>query len=604
MHKETRTQLDGVEVEKDQDQTQESEGLSRPFGHIRIDDKETSYVGPDHWAAILEHITQVKDYFDVADDMAESQPGESPGPALLIDPSRSTTKAEILASIPPRAVTDRLLSRYFRSMEIRQYEAFWQDPWSSPTMWIALLLAMLSLATSLCRRSGEALPSQLERAERATDAFRQRTVQCLVLADYTSLVPHTLEAMLVYMHGEYNRSKDAQPGIFLMMGMVVRLALRMGYHRDPSQSPFSPFHAEMRRRVWTLVCHTGMMFSSQNGFPSLIRAEQSDTRLPRNLLDEDIKPHMAELPPSRPSTDPTPVAFMIAKDAIMNVYRGIYEHLAAMAPTPYDTVLALDQQLQDARAAIPPHLRMRSMDQSVFDPPDLIIKRLYLEFGYQKGRCTLHRQYLTESRTADRYAYSRVVCIEAAMRLLEYQSSLHAELQPGGQLSGQCYYVSSFTTHFFLTAAMIVCLEVSRLDEETGEKQRDSLLAALDRSHKLWRANSPQSAEARKLGNALADVLSNFRQRDRQQWTRRAAVSSAAPTSPLLSARPGDAGSPAVENSSSSQSQSYFGNDTASDVFDSNDWAGSAAADTTWERMLQMPVSVDWDAWDKQLELL
>ncbi|KAI9850152.1 MAG: hypothetical protein M1838_006039 [Thelocarpon superellum] len=469
-------------------------------------------------------------------------------------------------------------------------------------MWIGQLLAMFSMAVLLCRRSGDALPEPLQQAEQAAETFRRRTVQCLILADYTSLVPHTLEAMLIYLHGEYAQSNDAQPGIFVTMGMVIRLALRMGYHRDPCHSPhISPFQAEMRRRMWTLVCHTDMMFASQNGLPSLVRAEQSDTRLPRNLLDDDMHEDMSELPPARPLTDPTPVAFVIVKDGIMRVYRRIVEHLATIAPSPYDNVLALDQQLQEARHAIPPYLRMRSMDQSIADPPELIIKRLYLEFGFQNARCALHRRYLSESQSRHRYAYSRSVCIEAAMRLLQHQAMLHAELQPGGQLSRESGYITSFTSHFFLTAAMIVCLELSNIGEEDGGTQREHLLDVLKRSHQIWCAESAQSHEARKVADALAVVLRNAHESNRQPWRPPIASPSSiplfrsmalnTPTSPMAGR--------------GCQTHSNDGVATG-DVSNDQDCVGNADVNTgmTWEDMLQMPGGINWDAWDKQLDHL
>lgn len=48
-------------------------------------------------------------------------------------------------------------------------------------------------------------------------------------------------------------SQDDQVHCYLMMGVAVRLALRMGLHRDSSKigTHFTPFEAECRRRM----CH-------------------------------------------------------------------------------------------------------------------------------------------------------------------------------------------------------------------------------------------------------------------------------------------------------------------------------------------------------------
>ena len=418
-------------------------------------------------------------------------------------------------------------------------------------------------------------------------------MQSLILADYTSLVPFTLEAMLLYIYGEYHRSRDAQPAIFALMGMVVRLAQKMGYHREPSYaSKIPPFEAEMRRRLWLLVCHTDMLFASQHGFPSFIRGEQSDTRLPRNLLDEDMYPDMPELPASRPMTDPTPVGSLIAKDGMIRVYRRIVEYLAAVGPKFVSKrVLALDQELQEARNEIPLYLRMRSMDQSIADSSELIIRRMYLEFNYQKGRCTLHRQYLTQPQLRLQHPYSRMTCIEAALQLLNHQSTLHEETQPGGQLQHYRGSVSEFTNNFFLTAAMIICLELSYVDEQRDEKQTGDLLAALDRSRRIWCEESAQSHAARKVADALEMFLKKARgshvQRSRSSVDAFSVSSSVQAKSIEFH---GLETSAAGSNAKSSNTDGSNSNDS----FGPQSSVGSGLTTMTWEDMLQMPMDIDW----------
>ena len=453
-------------------------------------------------------------------------------------------------------------------------------------MWIALLYAIMALATQFYRRSDDALPEPLGQDKFITDNFQRRTVQCLILADYTSLVPFTLEAMLVYLYGEYYQSPDAQPGIFVTMGMVVRLALRMGYHRDPSHSgSIPPFQAEMRRRVWTLVCHTDMLFCSQNGLPSFIRAEQCDTQQPRNLMDGDLQPDMTELPPARPLTEATPVSFLIAKDSVVRVARRIVEHLAMVSPTPYDAVLDLHHQLQEARDTIPPQLRMRSMDRSVTDSSELIMERFLLDFSYQNARCRLHRPYLMVSRSEVAYAFSRKHCVEAALLLLDHQSTLHEEIHPAGQLHGLSWFLTSFATNAFLTAAMAICLEISRDHVDNTASQGHRLVAALVTSHKIWCASRAKSSEARKAADALAIMLRIARERDRWRASRTASVSQDA-------------------SDSNSESDWHFTatldsddvNGVTLDTSSPQDTSRMADTELTWEELLRVPpeLDVDW----------
>jgi Fungal specific transcription factor domain len=64
--------------------------------------------------------------------------------------------------------------------------------------------------------------------------------------------------------------------------MIVRTALRMGYHRDARHSArISPFHGEMRRRAWAVIFGLDIIVSSQIGLPRMIKERQSDTAEPQ-----------------------------------------------------------------------------------------------------------------------------------------------------------------------------------------------------------------------------------------------------------------------------------------------------------------------------------
>ncbi len=56
--------------------------------------------------------------------------------------------------------------------------------------------------------------------------YRLRTVQCLVTSDYTKSVDNTIETLTLYIHGEYSSRWDAEVGLWVVIGMIVRLAMR------------------------------------------------------------------------------------------------------------------------------------------------------------------------------------------------------------------------------------------------------------------------------------------------------------------------------------------------------------------------------------------
>jgi len=63
-----------------------------------------------------------------------------------------------------------------------------------------------------------------------------------------------IETLDLHSFAEYNSDSDGDLGTSIISGMMMRIALQQGYHRDPSQMPgISVFQGEMRRRIWSAV---------------------------------------------------------------------------------------------------------------------------------------------------------------------------------------------------------------------------------------------------------------------------------------------------------------------------------------------------------------
>jgi len=101
----------------------------------------------------------------------------------------------------------------------------------------------MTLATLSGLSSGEVHPDTRGVPYEMLQAYNESCVQCLVLSDYTKPTRYTLETMMIYGEAEFLMSQDDQVHSYLMIGVAVRLALRMGLHRDSSKiwTHFTPF---------------------------------------------------------------------------------------------------------------------------------------------------------------------------------------------------------------------------------------------------------------------------------------------------------------------------------------------------------------------------
>ncbi|KAF2172348.1 hypothetical protein M409DRAFT_17583 [Zasmidium cellare ATCC 36951] len=524
------------------------DGATKPFGQMRISKNEISYVGETHWQAILNGISELKrDLGDNEDgegdqtnghtepeepdtdlygnafgnvpltslpggDKANSPPHATTGLGFLIGSSNFVSREQLISSVPEKRVADRLLSLWFNSPDPfkpiihaptfqDEYRRFWRNPQETPTMWLGLLYAILSLAASFGLRDSDPTSAAAQAILADVNEYHTLCGSAAVMADFTKPKQYTIECLILYSAGL--RSNDAFVNVWLMIGLIVRLALRMGYHRDPASYPaISTFDGEMRRRVWAIISMIDVLISFQLGLPSMVRTLQSDTQSPRNLLDRDFNVNTKVLPPSRGIDELTPSSYTRAKLRITRIFADASELSHATIPPSHEEMMELDRKLEEARAHIPPLLQMPDISELVTDPAEQLMCRFNLDLLYLKVKMVLHRRYmekpfaqLSPHEQQMGIGISRKACTSCALRVLQHHHTIYTASQPGGQLESVKWYMGSISTHDFLLAAMIICLELSQQISPDSAvmnpggrlcPQRAAMMDALEKSQKIW----------------------------------------------------------------------------------------------------------------------
>ncbi|KAL2178651.1 fungal-specific transcription factor domain-containing protein [Thermothelomyces heterothallicus CBS 202.75] len=534
---------DDGEVQGD-DESDVDDGLAKSLGVLKMDPARSKhvYLGEEHWHTILLDIAEVKNYFaSHKKDLETSyeriklaKPPTAKQPPTLLMGATPATEVELRAELPPKSKIIALCSRYFSSMDNavnilhaptfwQQLRDHWQDPSKTPIMWLALLYAVMCLALISYHKVGDEPPELKGRVLELADEYRLRTVQCLVAGDYTKPTQHTVEAMMLYGFCEYSSRWDADLSLWIINAMVVRVALRMGYHRDGKWfSTLTPFEAEMRRRTWALVRMMDIILSHQVSLPSMISEHDCDTELPHNIYDEEFGPDTKVLPPSRPNTEPTPVSYMVQKVKLCDLLGTILQATGRVkSPVHYDEILRFDAKLRDFKAGLPPHLRMQPLE-GCDAPLTLIMARFHLEILYLKIMCLLHRKYMPRARHNPRYAHSRRSAIEASLETLRVLATLHRESQPGGLLHPVKWFFTSVATKDFLLPAMVIVVDlhfdnagqgpVGQQDAQSlyfwSREQRQEMIDRLELTRDIWKELSDTSVDAVKASNIL-DIMLN-----------------------------------------------------------------------------------------------
>ncbi|KAI3152087.1 transcriptional regulator family: Fungal Specific TF [Penicillium roqueforti] len=579
-------------------------------GTLVVKNEGTSYIDSANWRAILEEINDVKECIgeNSNDEGVDIDPYDASSPVLLLGNSRPVSKEEMLMDIPPRSIADRLVSRFLKTSEParvvihvptyqKEYEEFWLHPADKSFTWISLLYSIMALSVSLHHRGSEQSPSTMEDSINSWAIFRKRSSQCLIQANYITPGRYKGEALLLYSLTEFYRTQDAQIGMSYLLGITIRLAMRMGYHRDPRHYPMlSAMDGEMRRRLWALLVQLDTIVSFQVGVPRTIQPWQYDTELPSNLWDTDFDESSVQLPPGRPDNEGTDCSYMRAKSHVMSVFGQITDLAFSQERSSYDEILEIDRRLETAHDMIPSFLKVRPMTQCIADPAELTTRRFALELLYQIARLVLHRRYIAETNT--KFAYSRSVCLAAARQVLQYNTEIWSEFMPGGQLFAARYFLNSLQNSFILSA-MILCLEMSQ-DADRGHasrlepRERAEFLLLLESTHRIFMETRHRSVDTQRAVNALTIMLKRVKKGDSQSSSSTAGQSMAPMDNYIL-----------TQSTSASvldqQYSTYTSNISELQSAIPNPGQTSYNSLGVIEDMLDIPAQLDWNLYDSHI---
>ncbi|KAJ5888344.1 fungal specific transcription factor domain protein [Penicillium taxi] len=499
------------------------------YGSFRTPEIGANYVSSSHWSAILDSITNLRNYIARDEEIHPRvldpvQPSAGfPKPQLLYSSAMHETSASILKNLPPRLTVDRLVSRYFNSLDIapgivhsgkflREYEVFWKAPHDTPILWVGILFSIMCLSTQLQQAFSSlenSTPSyghprqtsQVGDSEDLSTMYKVKAIQCLLLGHYTKGGPYDMEI-----------------GIWVLVGNIVQIAIHMGYHRDAKHfASISPFAGEMRRRIWAMIVQLDFSVSTQLGLPRLIKESDTDTAEPRNLNDSDFDEHTSTLPASKPETEVTPTLYVLAKLRLLSVGANVADVAMQPQPHPYAEIMELDQRIEEARKKIPSSLKWTGLGSSLNVPSRIIVQRIWLEVIIHQLKIVLHRKFLEPSRFDQQYDRSRSACLEAAMQILNFQRLVDEETSPDGLLYQSRWMVSSAFTNDFLLATSVLCFYLqahnkkdkspNNLIDSDLELDMEKIRELLKTSQTIWRRQCATSREALKAITALDYVL-------------------------------------------------------------------------------------------------
>ncbi|KAM5485537.1 hypothetical protein McanCB56680_001837 [Microsporum canis] len=149
--------------------------------------------------------------------------------------------------------------------------------------------AVASLREEDCiARLGESREALLRR-------FHLGAKRALIKADFLNSSDLTVyRAFLLYLLS-MREFVDAQT-LWVLSGVAMRIAQRMGLHRDGARFGLPIFEVEMRRRLWWPTLYFDGLSGELCGMGASLAGSSWDTKLPLNVNDSEITPGMRDLP--------------------------------------------------------------------------------------------------------------------------------------------------------------------------------------------------------------------------------------------------------------------------------------------------------------------
>ncbi|KAI2465809.1 C6 transcription factor [Annulohypoxylon bovei var. microspora] len=304
---ETASQPD---VEIDKSAEPRSKKRSDPFGleetkpQLITSEGTSSYFESAPWSNLGDE-SYHPEVGAVGEPMDESNMLES---EMFIDPDHGSKLVNLADLHPPPQILPKLkeifLDRADPLMKVLHLPTFWsaltdglQNPQDMPKSLEAAVFAFyLATVNSL---KGDECQTLFGAQQPVTySRYRCATRQALVNAGFLSTSsPMTLLAYAMFMMCV--RDSYRCDTLFVLTGVAIRLARKMGLHRDGTSLGLPPFETEMRRRLWFQLVHMDFRTADVMGARPSLDLMCGDTKPPLNVEDDDLYPDMTDPPPER-----------------------------------------------------------------------------------------------------------------------------------------------------------------------------------------------------------------------------------------------------------------------------------------------------------------
>jgi hypothetical protein len=384
----------------------------------------------------------------------------------------------MLQLLPPRSACDKLVTIYLDNFEnelrvlhkpsfLLVSDQFWEAESMNSLQFsdfIPQMLSVLAIASSL--DDSCLIEDESSRGHGLASTYCDlvggwlESLRGKQRLKFSTLQTQTL--LLMAKQTSVERVKD----MWNATGYLVRSAMTIGLHRDPSESPQLPiFWAEMRRRLWVTIVEMDLQISMTCGMPTMVCGTDFTCQIPANINDTDINLAIRHPPSPKPLAEwsdclPQVVLAKTLRQRLnaARLLSNIQESLH------YDEIVQHAQKLERVLQDLPPPLRFDHMFDEDVQRPGRLMTRVLLDVRIRRAILNLYGPFAQADLGHKNFAEARKGFISSSLVILCYQDIFDPDFADLDIIASPRYWdlFHIYCKNDMMHASLGVCLEIKR----------------------------------------------------------------------------------------------------------------------------------------------
>jgi hypothetical protein len=385
--------------------------------------------------------------------------------------------------VPSRQTCDQLLDLYLRTFEtvfrvlhiptfLKEYSQYWDKPQEASEGFVVKLLLVIAIGACFYHD-----PHSSENSLYYRSSLWIQAAQLWMTAPFDK---HRLDLNGVQVHCLLLLAYQVNPiggeDVWIHAGALVRNAMTIGLHRDPSLIPVtSVFVAEIRRRLWATVLEIAIQTSLDSGMPPMISVDDFDCDAPANIDDAQISEDTIEpvtpMPPEVYTQTSAQCALMRSlpiRLKIAHSLNGLRDDLS------YEETLRIGAELTNYCRSNSTLFNSFISSPSAKQNKPRVFQVKFLDLLIRRFLICLHSPFANKASQNPAYYFSRKVCLDNSLLLFSYLSSFERSTSHGQEndfMPLTIYGRGLFKCTLKVTSGRIILELILELQQDTAPFQ-------------------------------------------------------------------------------------------------------------------------------------